>query len=233
LKTLLSLETLQIFDLTHNLNSSIPSWGGGCGFHHTLQKDYDPNAEVKFRVNEISMAAGMGTHIDAPAHCIEGATDIAKLSLKQLIAPCIVINVSAKAHERYSLSVADIQDFERVYGKIPEQAFVVVYTGWSKYWHDRERYRNNLVFPSVTIQAAEYLLERKIAGLGIDTLSPDRPEDDFLVHQLLLSANRYIVENIANADQLPAVGSISFALPIKIEEGTEAPLRLIALKCDQ
>ena len=52
---------------------------------------------------------------------------------------------------------------------------------------------------------------------------------DYPVHQTLLGAGKYLVENVANADKLPAVGSYSLALPILTVGGTEAPIRLIGL----
>ncbi|HHF7368398.1 TPA: hypothetical protein ACPSKY_003555 [Legionella bozemanae] len=64
---------------------------------------------------------------------------------------------------------------------------------------------------------------------GIDTLSPDRPENDFIVHQLMLENKKYIVENVFNAARLPALGAYSMILPMKIADLTEAPVRLIGL----
>lgn len=66
-------------------------------------------------------------------------------------------------------------------------------------------------------------------GLGIDTLSPDRPNEGYPVHRTLLSAGKYIIENIANSEQLPPTGSFVLALPLKIRQATEAPMRLIGL----
>ena len=40
---------------------------------------------------------------------------------------------------------------------------------------------------------------------------------------------KYLVENVANADKLPPVGSFSLVMPILTEGGTEAPIRLIGL----
>ncbi len=65
--------------------------------------------------------------------------------------------------------------------------------------------------------------------VGIDTLSPDNPKNDFPVHKLILEAGKYIIENVANTNLLPTNGSIICALPIKIKEGTEAPIRLVAM----
>lgn len=220
----------RIVDLTHSLSIDIPTWDGGCGFVHTLKVDYDDcTTDVKFRVQQLSMHAGIGTHMDAPAHCIPGGAAIDQLDLQHLVAPCVVIDVSQKSHESYSVTAADIHGFEQTYGATKPGSFVIIRTGWDKLWHQPDRYRNNHIFPSISLEAAQLLLSRQIAGLGIDTLSPDRPEDGYPVHKAILGAGKYIVENIANAAKLPPVGSYSIALPIKIAGGTEAPIRLIAL----
>ena len=73
------------------------------------------------------------------------------------------------------------------------------------------------------------LLERGITGIGTDTLSVDTGLQEFPVHRAVLGAGKYLVENIANAKQLPATGAKILILPMKIKDGTEAPIRLIAL----
>lgn len=224
---IIDLKDFTFLDLTHPLSSAIPSWSGNCGFQHMVRDDYDLSSPVKFRTFDIEMQAGMGTHMDAPAHCILGGRCISDLNLRELISPCVMMNMSNQVHERYSLSVQDIEVFEARYGTIPPGCFVIVYTGWEQYWDTPEKYRNNHVFPSVSKEATQVLLERQIVGLGIDTLSPDRPEDGFPVHQLILQADRYIIENIANSLNLPPIGSYTLAMPLKIQNGTEAPMRLL------
>jgi kynurenine formamidase len=217
-------------DLTHTLMPKIPSWGGTCGFEHVIAHDYDAHTvDVKFRTHHITMQVGMGTHMDAPVHCIPGGLSIADLPLEKLIAPCVMIDVSSQAHEAYSLSVQDIETFEMQHGVIAPGCLVIIYTGWDRFWPTSERYRNNLAFPSIHKDTAAMLLEKGIVGLGIDTLSPDRPESGFPVHQLVLGAGKYIIENIANAAKLPPVGAYTLALPIKIQDGTEAPVRLVGM----
>ena len=217
-------------DLTHNLNDKIPSWDKDCGFTtKTLMHYADCQTEVKFHVQHISMQAGIGTHIDAPAHCISNGKTIEKFSLDELISPCICINISNKIKPTYKLSVEDILEFEKQYGKIPSKNFVIIYSGWSKYWEDPDKYHNNYNFPSVSADAAKLLLKRGIVGLGIDTLSPDTPDSGYTVHQLILGSGKYIIENIANANRLPAKDSYLLVMPIKADNLTEAPIRLIAL----
>lgn len=220
----------KIIDLSHTLDECIPSWNGGCGFQHEIILDYSEcTTDVKFRVQRIKMEAGIGTHLDAPAHCIPEGVTIDQLPITDFNMPCVMIDVSEQAHERYRVSVDDIQSFEKKYGRIQPGSFVMIRTGWEKYWDQPEKYRNNHIFPSVSREAAEFLLERQIAGLGIDTLSPDRPEDGYPVHAALLGGGKYIVENAANLSELPPCGSFILALPLKIKDGTESPVRLIAL----
>src|ERR1700722_1294447 len=119
-----NLKNLSFIDLTHPLLPSIPHWGRGCGFKHTIISDYkDCKSSTKFRAQSIEMFAGIGTHIDAPIHCIPNATDIANLALDQLISPCVVIDVSSKANEKYSVKADDIRDFEAQHGTISKNSF--------------------------------------------------------------------------------------------------------------
>ena len=43
-----------------------------------------------------------------------------------------------------------------------------------------------------------------------------------------MAQNIPVFENVANLDSVPAKGAIVYALPMKIGEGTGAPLRIIA-----
>jgi kynurenine formamidase len=215
-------------DLTHPLTSSTPSWDSSCGYSHSTSLDYiDCTTEVKFRVQNITMPAGIGTHMDAPAHCNPQGKTIDAIPLQDCIAPCVVIDISAKAHEGYQCSMQDIVDFEKQYRLIQRGDFVIIRTGWSRYWSNPLQYRNNLQFPSVSKEAAQLLIKRDIVGLGIDTLGPDTAESGYPVHQIMLSHGKYLVENVANADLLPSLGSTILVAPLYIVGGTEAPIRLI------
>lgn len=219
-----------LVDLTHSLLPTIPSWDGDCGFRLDVTTDYkDCPPPDLFRVQNITTRAGMGTHIDAPAHCIEGGKTIDTLTLKDLVAPCVVIKAKGAVTDDYILDAAAILDFEREHGIIQPNSFVIAATGWSRFWNEPEKYRNQLHFPSVDDSAAALLVERNVVGLGIDTLSPDAGGKAFPVHRRILGAGKYLVENVVNAELLPATGSTVFVLPMKVFEGTEAPVRLVAL----
>lgn len=220
----------EIIDLTHTLNPNIPTWNGGCGFKSEIKLDYENcSEEVKFRVQQLKMHAGIGTHIDAPAHCVPNGLTVEQLPLSNLLAPAVIIDVSGLADEYYSVTVHDIEQFEKTYGLIQPNTCVLIKTGWERFWNDPLQYRNNLLFPAVSREATQLLLKRKIVGLGIDTLSPDRPGEGYPVHELLLGSGKFIIENVANLDVLPHKGAYVLVLPLKIEDATEAPIRLVGL----
>lgn len=219
---------MKYIDLTHTLSSDIPTWGGSCDFNLEMTLDYtDCTAPNLFRKHTIrESASGVGTHLDAPAHCIPGGATVDMLLLENLVVDCVVIQ-KLNATEEYIFTPDDIAVFEKENGIIPENSFVLFSTGWDSRWNTSKLYRNDLKFPSVHADTAQLLVERNVAGLGIDTLSPDIG-DDFPVHRIMLGAGKYLVENVANANSLPATGATICVMPMKIQEGSEAPVRLVA-----
>ena len=221
-------ETCKLIDLTHLITPHIPTWDSEPVFKLDNNFDYDDGA----RVQSFEMQAGTGTHMDAPSHFIKGSLDISDIPLSNLFTSVFVVDVSSKADANYKISLADIHEFENIYGTITENSFVIGFTGWSKFWPDLEKYasRNSSgerQFPCFSKQAAEYLLQKKIVGIGIDTLSVDC-EDNF-VHQLILNNNCYIVENLANCHLVPPSGAQIVLLPLNIKDATESPIRAVAL----
>jgi kynurenine formamidase len=182
-----------------------------------------------------------GTHMDAPIHFAQDRLTLDAIPLQQLIGPAVVIDVTAAAERDrdYRLTVADIAQWERRHGRIPEGAIVLMHTGWDRYWPDKKKYLGSetpqdartLHFPGFSKEAAEFLVkERKIAGVGLDTPSMDYgPSQDFIVHQIVNGANLYGLENVTNLEKLPPVGATLIALPMKIKGGTGGPARIVAI----
>lgn len=221
----------KIIDLSQELHPGIPTWGGACGFHHTITMDYDQ----LFRVMEYNLFASAGTHMDAPAHIIQGGQAISALDLQGLFCPLFIVDVTAKTEKNaaYQLLPTDIVDFEKNHGRITAGGFVAAATGWDNRWGDPERYRNvvkgSMLFPTFSAEAADLLLERKVSGIGIDTLSPDGPDSAYPVHRKILGAGKVILENLANLHPLPRTGAQIMAFPLKIRGGTESPVRAVAI----
>ncbi len=182
-----------------------------------------------------------GTHLDAPIHFAEGRQAAHEIPLSRLITTASVVDVTAgaDADPDYLLSVDDLVAWEAEHGPIADGTALLVRTGWSSRWHDRTAYLGTdltgpeavpeLHFPGIGPGAAQWLVEnRSIGAIGIDTPSIDRGQStDFRSHVILYGDNIVGFENLANLDRLPATGAGIVALPMKIEGGSGAPLRIV------
>jgi len=181
-----------------------------------------------------------GTHIDAPIHFAEGHSTTDRIPLAKLVGPAAVVDVSARAHPDYRVSVADLVAWESAHGRIPDGAILLLRTGWGPRWPDRLAYLGTeaigpdavaqLHFPGLDPRAARWLVEeRSVDAVGIDTPSIDYGQSrDFRSHVILYSAEVPGFENVANLERLPASGAYVVALPMKIEGGSGGPLRIVA-----
>lgn len=220
----------KLLDLTYTLDEKIPTWNGSCGFSHKMHLDHPDGC----RVLSYKMHGGAGTHMDAPLHFFPEGASIADLSLENFFVPIRKIDVSTKRKSDLLISIEDCQNHEKRWGKIPPRCFIAGYTGWGEFWKTPDVYRavddkGQMHFPGFSLEAIEWLLERDIVGVGIDTLSPETGENGFEIHKLLLGANRYILENMASLEFLPEAECFLIALPLKIASGVESPIRAVAL----
>ncbi len=88
--------------------------------------------------------SAQGTRIEAPSHYSRSLWTVDQIPPERLIAPMIVIDVSASAaaNPDYELSVSDISQWEKANGQIPLGAIVMVRTGWGSRWSSAKQYRN-------------------------------------------------------------------------------------------
>ncbi len=78
---------------------------------------------------------------------------------------------------------------------------------------------------------AEFLLrECNIVGIEVDTLSLDYgASKDFKIHDTLLPANKWGLENVANLGRTPPAGATVFVGTLRIKGASGGPVRLIAV----
>lgn len=181
-----------------------------------------------------------GTHIDAPRHFSAKGRTVDEIPLTQLVGDVVVINIQKQANHNsdYAITAEDIQAFEKKYQPIGEQNIVLFYTGWGKYWGNKKKYLGtdkfgdvqHLHFPGLSKDAALYLVKRKIKAIGLDTPSLDPgTSEEFWAHRILLGANIFGIENVANVQHLPPIGAKLIAAPMKIKGGSGAPTRVYAI----
>ncbi|MDI6804330.1 MAG: cyclase family protein [Bacteroidota bacterium] len=227
-----------IIDLTHTIGMNIPTWPSD-----THSAKYLPITTTDYKTDGFysrlfSIPEHFGTHIDAPAHGCEGKLTIDQIPLDNLIIPAVVISVQEKVmnNHDYALTVDDVLEWEEKFGSIQNNSVVLMHTGWKKYWNEPKLYLNQdkngaMHFPGFSEEAVKFLInERNINGIGVETLSIDCGySTDFPAHKVLFEANKYALENIANLEQLPAFGAILIIAPLKLENGSGSPVRVLAM----
>ncbi|HEX9800077.1 MAG TPA: cyclase family protein [Thermoanaerobaculia bacterium] len=241
-KPALDLATAAIVDLGHVYDEQTVYWPTDTRGFRLERLAYGQTAAGFFyAANAFCTAEHGGTHLDAPIHFHQGGATADAVPLQRLVAPAVVIDVVEKAESDsdYRLTVADVEAFERVHGRINPGEIILLHTGWSVRWPDRSRYlgddtpgdASNLHFPAYGAEAAELLVrQRHVAALGLDTASLDHgPSRDFPVHRIVAAADVPGFENLTNLDRLPPRGGWIVALPMKIGGGSGAPLRAVAL----
>ena len=231
----------QWVDLSHDFSDQTIYWVNADPFKREGTQGTTP-AGFYYAQGNYSAAEHGGTHIDAPFHFAEGKKTVDQLTMSDLIGPAIKIDVSdrASANRDYLISVADIENWEKANGKIPEATIVLLQTGFAKFWPDKKQYlgtdqhgeeaAKDLHFPGLDPVAAKWLVDnRKIKAIGLDTASIDYGQStEFKTHVELMTNNVPAFENLMDLDKLPAKGFQIIALPMKIKGGSGAPLRIVA-----
>jgi kynurenine formamidase len=179
----------------------------------------------------------LGTHIDAPNHFIKGQLSLDQIALEDLIVPFVVIDIAEKAarNSDAELTVEDLKQFEQQYGRIPDRACVMMYSGWEKKLKDPSFVgldeKQVKHYPGFSTKAIQFLLaERTISGIGVDVLSIDPgPDEHYTGHRLLFEAGKWALECVANLNQVPATGATIIIGAPKVGKATGGFSRIIAV----
>ncbi len=235
------LDAARLVDLTHPFDATTIYWPTFRSFRLETAASGPTPGGVWYAANEFCAAEHGGTHLDAPSHFAAGRWTADEIPLGRLVGEAIVVDISDRAARDPDalLEPGDLAAFEARHGRIPEEAIVLVRTGWERFWPDRARYlgsatpgdASHLHFPGVGAAAATWLTTaRRLRAIGIDTASIDHgPSRDFRAHRTLANANVPIFENLRALDALPPKGAVFLGLPMKIGGGTGGPLRAVAL----
>jgi kynurenine formamidase len=225
----------RVLDLSYAINEKLVAWPGDeKWFEAKINASVEKNG---YFTRSFWMLEHYGTHLDAPAHFPPGKATVDQIPAKQFFGPAVVLDVRTEGAKDadYQLSAARVEEWEKRHGRTPAGAIVLLRTGWAARWPDAQKYRNEdrhgrMHFPGFSVEAAKLLIERKVSGLGCDTMSVDYgASDDFAVHHLALGSGLYHLENLADLRALPEAGAFLVVAPIKLEGGSGGPVRVFAL----
>ncbi|MCK9211752.1 MAG: cyclase family protein [Ignavibacteriaceae bacterium] len=212
----------KIIDLTQVLNETMPVYPG------TLKPKFEKSYSIDkngFAEINMTLVSHTGTHIDAPCHILKGARSLDRFPVEKFIGKAIVIPCEGRSE----ISLSYLKTFEE---KIAQVAFILFYTGWQNKW-GTEAYFNDC--PTLTKEAAMWLTNFKLDGIGFDAFSVDKMGSAEVItsetlpnHFILLAKEILLIENLTNLDKLPDDIFMFQCLPLKIEDADGSPIRAIA-----
>lgn len=168
-------------------------------------------------VSILNFGAHTGTHVDAPAHFIEGARRIDALSLEVLIGPARVIRVGDEVSEIGAEFVrsCDLQNVERVLFRTRNSGF----------WN--EGFRKD--FTHLLPEAAQILVDQGVKLVGTDYLSIEKFQSGHHKTHLTLLSNSVVIVEGLNLSAVAAGDYELICLPLKIGDGAGdgAPARAV------
>jgi kynurenine formamidase len=239
---------IRVIDLTQTLSPDFPTiqlppqFGACAPFRMEEVSRYDARGPAWYW-NNISMNEHTGTHFDAPVHWVSGKdfpnNTVDTIPPEKLIAPAVVVDRSAAvaANPDDLLTVAALHEWEGAYGRIPDGAWVLLRTDWSK--KSGAEYANvqadGAHTPGPDADAVKWLVEeRDVIGFGTETIGTDAGQayafqPPFPAHFFMHGKGRFGLQCLCNLDQLPPTGALVIAPPLKIIGGSGSPLRVLAL----
>lgn len=195
-----------LIDLSIALDNTTPAYPGDPTISLSLSATFVNDGYVG---HALQMGTHTGTHIDAPAHMIEGGDKLGTIALDRFIGPGKLIEgFSIEAAQAAQLAAGDIALF---------------YTGTSDRLHEAGYFTD---YPAMDATLAEYLIDKGVRLVGVDTCSIDNSEG-FPIHKKLLGAGIPLVENLTNLTSLRGAAFRVYALPLKLDDDG-APARVIA-----
>ncbi|HEX8495097.1 MAG TPA: cyclase family protein [Pyrinomonadaceae bacterium] len=209
---------MRIYDVSVAISEQTPTYPGDPGVEISEWASFGRGDAAN--VTLLHMGAHTATHVDAPAHFIEGASRVEAMPLDVLVGPARVLEIpeDVRAINASHLSTDELRGATRVLFK----------TRNSRFWANTiDGFRTDYTY--LAPDAARLLVESGVRLVGIDYLSVEAFEPDrFETHEVLLSSGVVIVEGL-DLREITAGPYELICLPLKIVGGLGdgAPARAI------
>ena len=204
--------TRKWIDISVSLRNGMAQWPGNPPVR--IERVLDVELGDSHTLSEITMGSHTGTHIDAPLHFIKGGAGINDMPVDILIGRARVLEI----HDTESIKPGDL-----VQHRIRRGECILFKTRNSYHVWQTGKFEENFVF--ISLEAAQFLVDRKVRAVGIDYLSVGGyKRDGSQTHKILLGAGVWIIEGLDLLQVAP--GKYDFiCLPLKLGQGDGAPAR--------
>ena len=205
-------EGLRLYDVTVTVRPGMPTFPGEPQPELAAVRRMSEGASSN--VSRLTLSLHAGTHVDAPAHFLEGGATAEALPLAALCGPARVVSIADPAAVTAAeLERAGLDGVRRVLLKTRNGAL----------WADGA-FRSDFVH--LAPDAAEWLVERGTLLVGIDYLSVEAFRAEPAAHRTLLGAGVVVLEGLDLREPPPGDYAL-WCLPLRIAGGDAAPARVV------
>lgn len=205
---------MKIIDISMDVYHEMPVYKGKPEKRPLFSADRDYSVGAVYETR-LEMNLHTGTHMDSPYHILEDGEKLDAISLDKVITGCRVLDLSEVAEK---ITKADLEGKE-----IREGDFILLKT---KNSHEDILERD---FIYLDKSGAGYLRDKKIKGVGIDSLGIERNQPGHETHKILLGEGIVILEGLRLAG-IDEGEYFLFAAPIRLKNAEAAPVRAILIK---
>jgi arylformamidase len=210
---------MKLIDLSHPISENTPVYPGSP--HPKIEIVAEIHLDG-YAEKQISFFSHTGTHLDAPSHILSTGVSLDRFSVEDFGGPASILDFSSHASQ-----IIEIDDLEQYRYLFIKSDFILIHTGWSRYWGDDAYYTG---YPVLSLMAAEWICRFNLKGIGIDALSVDPlASQDLSLHRCLLKNRILIIENLCRLHLLPQSDFVFMAMPLNIVDGDGSPVRAIAI----
>ncbi len=156
---------LEFYDLSHPWGHGVPNWPY---FEDVKIERLHYMAKSGVLTQRITTVMHSTTHIDAPAHVVEGTPFMDEVPLPMFFGTGVAVSIPKKRWE-----VITAEDLEKATPKIQEGDVVIINTGWHHKFGDCQEYYG--YSPGLYKEAGEWLAAKKVKLVGVDQQALDHP----------------------------------------------------------
>ena len=210
---------MEMIDLSHRIEPGMSCYPGTPGpvFHSLCSLEKDGFAE-----QVLTLSTHIGTHVDLPSHVLSDAQSLDSFGLERFAGKGLALDIRGIASQ-----VISREALKPAVALIRECEFLLLCTGWSRYWKSADYYEG---YPVLSHEAARWLAEFNLKGVGVDTISVDAPDSHtLLVHKILLQKGSVIIENLVDLQLLLHRPFIFCGFPLKLANAEASPIRAVAI----
>lgn len=210
---------MKIIDLSHCIKENMPVYPGT---EKPVLKEANTILKDGFRETLLRMYSHTGTHLDCPAHLFQDGLTTETMPIEAFAGKASVLDVREMKEGMIGLDI--VKQFLLEHGTLE---FLILFTGWEERWGKEDYFKD---YPVLTQAAIEFLAKQKIKGIGMDTMSIDPMNDQYLPsHRIILKNKCIIIENLCNLEALANKEFTFCAFPLKFTKGDGSPVRAVAL----